>query len=340
MKPNDNEYTVAEVFKGIKEKCFYLLSKWKILMAVGLITAALTIALIWKKQPTYRATMVFVAENTGGSKNGYAAIAAQFGIDIGGGGEGAFAGENLLEVMKSKKLITTVLLSPFNISSGKLLISEYVDTHKEFTSVNKETNKRLDFENFGKTPDRYRDSIVQKITNQIIKQQVKIEKRDKKLNFISLSFDDKNELFAKQFVEILSEKSIQYYTDYRTKKSQKTLNQLNKQCDSLRQLLYGSLNSAAASSDLNVNPLRQVLRSESQKKQVDVQANTAMYSEVLKQYALAKLTLEKETPLIQVIDEPILPLQIVSLGRFVTAFLVAFVAVFIASLILLFTKKQ
>jgi uncharacterized protein involved in exopolysaccharide biosynthesis len=45
----------------------------------------------------------------------------------------------------------------------------------------------------------------------------------------------------------------------------------------------------------------------SARKQVDVQANTAILTELVKQSELAKVTLRKETPLIQVIDRPILP---------------------------------
>ena len=41
----------------------------------------------------------------------------------------------------------------------------------------------------------------------------------------------------------------------------------------------------------------------------DVQANTAILTELVKQTELAKVTLRKETPLIQVIDRPILPLK-------------------------------
>jgi uncharacterized protein involved in exopolysaccharide biosynthesis len=48
---------------------------------------------------------------------------------------------------------------------------------------------------------------------------------------------------------------------------------------------------------------------------VDVQANTAILTELVKQTELAKVTLRKETPLIQVIDAPILPLEKKQLGK-------------------------
>jgi uncharacterized protein involved in exopolysaccharide biosynthesis len=46
-----------------------------------------------------------------------------------------------------------------------------------------------------------------------------------------------------------------------------------------------------------------------------VQANSAIFSELIKQTELAKVTLRKETPLIQVIDQPILPLPKEQFGK-------------------------
>jgi uncharacterized protein involved in exopolysaccharide biosynthesis len=58
-----------------------------------------------------------------------------------------------------------------------------------------------------------------------------------------------------------------------------------------------------------------VRRAPSARRQVDVQANSAILIELVKQSELATVTLRKETPLIQVIDDPILPLRKFFLGK-------------------------
>jgi hypothetical protein len=64
-------------------------------------------------------------ESGGGSLSG---LASQFGYNIGGGG-GAFTGDNLLELMKSRRLIQDVLLTPG--ASGESYINHHVRTsHK------------------------------------------------------------------------------------------------------------------------------------------------------------------------------------------------------------------
>ena len=59
----------------------------------------------------------------------------------------------------------------------------------------------------------------------------------------------------------------------------------------------------------NPNPLTKVSLVPYQKAMIDVQANSTIYQELLKQLELAKVTHRNKTPLIQIIDEPIYPLE-------------------------------
>ncbi|MNY03534.1 hypothetical protein D3C86_1361610 [compost metagenome] len=92
---------------------------------------------------------------------------------------------------------------------------------------------------------------------------------------------------------------------------------LQKQTDSIRAELNGAITGAASASDetFMLNPAMNVRRSPSVRRQVDVQANTAILTELVKQSELAKVTVRKETPLIQVIDRPILPLPKERFGK-------------------------
>ena len=63
------------------------------------------IGLVYTTPPTYTANLTFAleeGESGGGSLSG---LASQFGYNIGGSGGGAFTGYNLLELMKSRRLI-------------------------------------------------------------------------------------------------------------------------------------------------------------------------------------------------------------------------------------------
>ena len=92
---------------------------------------------------------------------------------------------------------------------------------------------------------------------------------------------------------------------------------LEKQTDSIRKELNGAITGVAVANDntFGLNPALNVRRAPSARRQVDVQANTAILTELVKQTELAKVTLRKETPLIQVIDRPILPLEKERFGK-------------------------
>jgi len=69
-----------------------------------------------------------------------------------------------------------------------------------------------------------------------------------------------------------------------------------------------------------------------------VQANTAILTELVKQTELAKVTLRKETPLIQIIDKPILPLKKEKFGRLKGIIIGGFLAGFMSVIYLIFRR--
>ncbi|MDB5193233.1 MAG: lipopolysaccharide biosynthesis protein, partial [Segetibacter sp.] len=213
-----------------------------------------------------------------------------------------------------------------NFGTNKLLIEVYLANHE----MNKEWKDDPKFQQvkFVKppfSPDRIRDSVMKAVIKSISEEQLSISKMDKKLNFVVVEMRDSDELFAKEFVERLMENASGYYIDYKSKKSRKNFDLIYRLTDSVRGLLYGNIERYASTADLNINPLRQVAKTGSQKIQMNAQANTALYTELLKQLGLAQISLQKETPLIQVIDQPILPLKKKKPGRLLTGIIFAFV---------------
>ncbi len=59
----------------------------------------------------------------------------------------------------------------------------------------------------------------------------------------------------------------------------------------------------------NANPLYATNQVPIRKLSIDVQTSGAVYAEMVKNLEVSKITLRNTTPLIQIIDEPILPLK-------------------------------
>ena len=149
-----------------------------------------------------------------------------------------------------------------------------------------------------------------------------------------------NELFAKYFCEALAKEVGRFYIETKSKKARMNMAILDRQVDSIRGELNGSITSVAVANDntFNLNPAMNVRRAPSAKRQVDVQANTAILTELVKQSELAKVTLRKETPLIQVIDMPILPLPKERFGKAKGLLIGGFLAGFLATIIIILRR--
>ncbi len=341
MSESGEEVTMHD-FKNILKGWFkYILSKWVIIGIVGVISGICGILYAWFQKPVYTAEITFASENTSASRlGGYAGLAAQFGVDLGAGGGTVFEGENLMELLRSRLLVEKTLLSPVSVDGKQeLLINYYI----RINQLDKEWDKRPGLKGFRFTSDqkpgiRQRDSLLKHFSRGIIENSLVIGKVDKNLNLISITMTDYDELFAKIFVEQLAENAIQYYIDYKVQKSRQNVAILQRQTDSIRSLLTGNIVSVAVSNDLNVNPVRQVVRANVQRKQVDVQVNSQVYGELLKQLEFSKITLRRETPLIQLIDTPTLPLDKQKMGRMKAAIIFGVLGGVVMVLILLLRR--
>jgi uncharacterized protein involved in exopolysaccharide biosynthesis len=320
---HDHEVSLKELILAIQDWLNYLFSKWLILIFAGIIGGIIGFAYAYTKRPIYKAELIFALEEdkSGGGIGGALGLASQFGFDMGGAGGGAFSGENLIELMKSRSMVEKALLTTIKIKSKEQTLAEL---YISFNKLRKGWDTKPELKNVQFLPNSDRstfslqqDSILGKFYNAIVTNNLTVDKKDKKLSIIAVRVDSENELFSKFFTEALSKEVSDFYVETKTKKSAQNLAILQHQTDSVRRALNSAITGVAFSIDANpnANTAREILRVPSQRRQVDVQANTAILTELVKNLEISKVSLRKETPLIQVIDRPILPLEIEKLGK-------------------------
>lgn len=317
----DDEISLKELILKLKEWWSYLWSKKTVIIIGGIIGGTLGLTYSFIKKPIYTAETSFVLEEgeSGGGLSQYAGIASMMGVDLGGGGGGIFKGENILQLYKSRKMIKETLLSQDTFEEKQqLLIDRYIEFNKLRENwAEKPALAKIKFIAHPTGYDRTRDSVMGKIIENINSNVLKVSKPDKKLSIINVEVKSEDELFAKSFADNIVAKVNQFYINTKTKKSIENVTILQQQTDSVRRILNSSIGGVAAAIDANpnFNPAFQSLRVGSQRKQVDVQASSAIYQELVKNLELSKITLRKERPLIQVIDEPVFPLKMEKLGK-------------------------
>lgn len=319
----DEEISLQWLIEKGKEWYVYFLSQWKIIVLAGFIgsTLGLTYSLI--KKPIYTATLTFALEDekTGGGLSGVLGLASSFGIDMGGSGGSIFSGTNLTELFKSRKMVEQTLLTSVVVDEKTISLAEmYIQNAK----WRKSWNENPKFASIQFLPNsnrkyftRVQDSILGVIYSDLSKKRLTVGQKDKKISIISIEMSSNNELFAKYFCEALARQVGQFYIATKSKKARNNMAILARQTDSIRGELNNAITGVAVANDntFGLNPSLNVRRVPSARRQVDVQANSAILTELVKQTELAKVTLRRETPLIQVIDRPILPLKKERFGK-------------------------
>ena len=345
----NDEISLKELIVKIKEWSSFLKSKWKVIIIAGTIGASIGLTIALFEKPTYKAVLTFAMEEDKGSSgsgiSGALGLASSFGIDLGGGGGGAFAASNLAELMRSRLIVEKVLLEPILINGETISIAEY------FIQINKLREgwlKKPSLKEIHFLPNADRskftlqqDSILECLYKSLIdSKNLSIQQKDKKITILSIEVNSENEIFSKIFCENLARETSDFYIETKSKKSRINVDVLQKQVDSVRNSLNGAIIGVAFEADnvYNMNPAFNVKGAPSKKRQIDVQSNTAILTNLVVQLELAKITLRKETPLIQVIDIPILPLEKQLIGKLKLLFLGGFLTSFIIILYLILFK--
>ncbi|WP_149206221.1 Wzz/FepE/Etk N-terminal domain-containing protein [Flavobacterium johnsoniae] len=339
----NDEISLKELLLKISDWYNYLLSQCKIIVLAGIFGALAGLTYSFLKKPIYTATLSFVVEDekSTGGLGGALGLAGSLGLDIGGNGSSIFSGSNLTELFKSRSMVEKTLLTPVHYNNKVISLAEmYIQIHK----WRDKWNDQPKFKNIKFLPNlnrdyftRENDSILGVIYRNLSQNSLSVAQKDKKNAIISIDVSSTNELFSLYFCEALAKQVGKFYVETKSKKARMNMDILEHQVDSVRSELNGAITSVAVANDntFNLNPALNVRRAPSSRRQVDVQANTAILTELVKQSELAKVTLRKETPLIQVIDRPILPLSKEYFGKAKGFIIGSILASFIIMIILI-----
>jgi uncharacterized protein involved in exopolysaccharide biosynthesis len=342
----EDEISLKELILKIKDWYHFLLTKWLVIVAAGIIGGAIGVGYAFTQKATYTASLSFALEDEkqgGGGLGGALGLASSLGIDLGGSAGGAFSGANLIELMKSRNIVEKSLLNPITINGKTQSFAQY---YISFNELNKDWDSKPILKGivFAQDADRSKftlqqDSILGNIYEGVL-QMLTVGQKDKKVSIISIDVKSSDEFFSKAFAENLANEVSSYYIEIKSKKARQNMEILQHQTDSIRAELNGAITGVAAAADntFGLNPAMMVRKTPGTRRQVDVQANTAILTQLVTNLEMAKVSLRKETPLIQVIDRPILPLKKEKVGKLKSLILGGFLAGFLTVLVLIFKK--
>ena len=324
---SSDEVTLKElILKGIDWFTYLWGYKWRILLA-GLIGGS--IGFVYAKyftKPNYTSVVSFTLEQKNGSGGALGGLASSLGLgDLpSSSSSGMFGGENVLYLMKSNRIIHQSLKETQADLKGDHLLNAYLKNHFEKPLKEKKIKlfpKDLDSVEF----TRRQDSLLLLITKNIRETQIVAERQDKKTTIINLEVKDGNEQWAYLFSKALVKNAIDLYLEIKVGKLMRTERELTQKKDSIRGLLDGSITTLAYETDLNSHTPLMRYKTNQAKKQIDVEVLKSMYANVIQNLEMTKFQRAQEEPIIEIIDEPILPLKSEKFGKVKSIFVFSFV---------------
>ena len=308
-------FSLLNLINSIKDWFTYLLSNLKGIVIITSILLSLVLLFNFIKSPVHYARTSFVldSESSSNSIGDIASLASLAGINASSfiDASSLFQIDNIQELYRSNSMIKQTLLTDSDFGNERSLLIDRLASNEK---IDKKWDKlNIDFSSYNSKSNNLRvhDSILNEVVKIIKEKYLLVDKPSRKTTIIEIGFDHKDELFAKSFNENLVSIVNDFYFKTKTQKTGENLKILERQADSVKKVLDKSILFLAEKDQSipNPNPLTKVSLVPYQKALVDVQANGAIYQQIVTQLELAKVTHRNNTPLIQIIDKPVLPLE-------------------------------
>ena len=339
MEQYNDEIQLKDILIKLSEYKTYLLKKKFTIVLISFFCLVLGIVIAIGSETKYNAELTFVVEgeNKVSSLGAMSGLASQFGLDVGGSSSATFSQNNILELLKSRGVVEATLMQHAKIDGKEdLLIEHYLEINK-IKDAWKENEDLVPVSFYGSLTYE-NDSVNGGVWRSIINDKLVIELHSDEANIINLSYTSVNEGFAKEFVEALIEQMSKMYIVHQTAQANNTLDFLQNRADSV----FGELEIAelefAKVKDINQRIVKASGRLKELQLMRRVEVLNTMYLEIVKNLELSKITLLNQTPIINIIDKPILPLVKEKESMNLLGFLCAFLGGFLAVTFFIFRK--
>lgn len=186
-----------------------MIEKKKIVLAIVVICTIIATIVAFVLPKSYQSTTLVRVKSGGSSMSGYAAMAAGFGIDTGGGSSGS--PESYIELMKSREVLEPIIaeLDLPDEDKEKLTVAGFAKKNLEVTNIKK--TDLITIAAYGKTPEEAQ-MISQGVADNFLALMTKLNKED---NSSVLKFLDERIKIAKEEMETAENKLQAYQQEHK-----------------------------------------------------------------------------------------------------------------------------
>ena len=195
----------------LKKLFSLMMEKKKIVIAIVVICTIIATIVAFILPKSYQSTTL-VRVKSGGSSSamaGYAAMAAGFGIDI--GGSSSASPESYIELMKSREVLNPIIekVDLTDEEREKLKMEDFIKKYLEITNTKK--TDLITIAAYGKTPEEAQ-MISQGVADNFLALMTRLNKED---NSTTLKFLDERIKIAKEEMETAENKLAAYQQEHK-----------------------------------------------------------------------------------------------------------------------------
>lgn len=201
---NDNDII------DLKKLFSLMIEKKMIVIAIIVICTLIATIVAFVLPKSYQSTTLVRVKSGSSSMSGYAAMAAGFGIDIGGAGSSG-SPESYIELMKSREVLEPIIaeLDLPDEDKEKMTVADFTKSNLEITNIKK--TELITIAAYGKTPEEAQ-MISQAVADNFLALMTKLNKED---NSTTLKFLDERIKIAKEEMETAENKLAAYQQEHK-----------------------------------------------------------------------------------------------------------------------------
>jgi hypothetical protein len=306
---------------ALGEHLKYVRSKWLWISGIGL---TLGIAAGWyeasSKDDQYVAELSFMVDEDLSSNrpSGIDEISKELGL--GASDHGALLGNdgNLSALLKSRSLLEKTLRTQVpDTTKGYSYADYFLDVFKYRQKwVNNPDFEKTKFTEITKNAEerKFQSGLLQNIRTYLLAKCFRLGKEAPGSSIIVASLNSPDELFSSQFLKAHMQSAVSYYQDIMTQRTKKNLETIQNRIDSINRAYTSALYGRAEIADANINLSRETAAVPGQRKQTDIDMLRSSYIDLSLKLENAKVSLLRSTPVVQILDEPNIPLPVVKVN--------------------------
>jgi outer membrane murein-binding lipoprotein Lpp len=316
----NKEMTLKDLILSIRSYIQFLIKKMWVILGITIVCVILGFFYGRSKKPIYLAETNFILQESGSSSDGGGGGGGLALLGLGGDKKaGLFEGENLKWLYTTRLMLQKALFTNVKRDNKDILLIDWfldIDKAAKKVTASNPSYKTIKFKtsDIDSSSDQNKNRLVGICVNIIKANYLKVKDLDKTEGVIQVDISSSDEKFAKVMADVLVDNVNNYYVQSKTGKLSSHVNELQGQVDEYNSKMNASLYKTAEAVDAvpYPNPNNQVSMVAPKRKGIDAELNSTIYVQLVKALETNKMELAKATPLIQVIDAPILPLPITS----------------------------